>query len=126
MQDCSDGNDPFLINALQSTYKLLLTCSLFSGGRLIRNGRLRETEGIMSILFVLLTFLVVVSVNYLWFRPAQALPVAAYPSLPLPAPVMKQQAGFSIPQHAFTLAIPGCFGKDMTTRASESTLSLLN
>jgi len=53
----------------------------------------------MSILFVLLTFLVVISVNYLWFRPAQALPVTAHPSLKPPAPLMTKQAGFAIPQH---------------------------
>jgi glycine cleavage system H protein len=53
----------------------------------------------MSILFVLLTFLVVISVNYLWFRPAQAVPLTAYPSISPPAPVMTHQAGFSIPQH---------------------------
>lgn len=53
----------------------------------------------MSILFVLLTFLVVISVNYLWFRPAPGLPVTAHRSLKAPAPVMTQQAGFSIPQH---------------------------
>src|ERR1700758_2387151 len=79
--------------------ELLLTCSLFSGRRLIRNGRRQKTEGIMSLLFVLLTFLVIVSVNYLWFRPAPALPVSAHPSVQPPAPVMTQQAGFSIPQH---------------------------
>ena len=53
----------------------------------------------MSILFVLLTFLVVISVNYLWFRPAQAVPATAHPSLKPPAPMMTQQAGFAIPQH---------------------------
>lgn len=53
----------------------------------------------MSILFVLLTFLVVISVNYLWFRPTTALPVTAHPTLNPPAPVMTRQAGFSIPQH---------------------------
>ena len=53
----------------------------------------------MSILFVLLTFLVVISVNYLWFPPAPTLPVTAHPSLKSPAPVMTKQAGFSIPQH---------------------------
>jgi glycine cleavage system H lipoate-binding protein len=58
-----------------------------------------ETEGIMSILFVLLTFLLIISVNYLWFRPPQALPVTARPSLNPPAPVMTKQAGFSIPQN---------------------------
>lgn len=53
----------------------------------------------MSILFVLLTFLVVISVNYLWFRPATALPVTVHPVLNPSAPVMTKQAGFSIPQH---------------------------
>lgn len=53
----------------------------------------------MSILFVLLTFLVIISVNYLWFRPPQALPATAHPSLQPPTPVMTKQAGFSIPQH---------------------------
>ena len=52
----------------------------------------------MSILFVLLTFLVVISVNYLWFRPAQVLPVTAHPSLKPPVPLMTRQAGFAIPQ----------------------------
>ena len=53
----------------------------------------------MSILFVLLTFLVVISVNYLWFRPAPALPERARPADKPPAPAMTRQAGFSIPQH---------------------------
>jgi glycine cleavage system H protein len=53
----------------------------------------------MSILFVLLTFLVVISVNYLWFRPAPALPVPARPALNPAVPVMTHRAGFSIPQH---------------------------
>lgn len=53
----------------------------------------------MSILFVLLTFLVIISVNYLWFRPPQGLPIMAQPSLNPPTPVMTQQAGFSIPKH---------------------------
>jgi len=53
----------------------------------------------MSILFVLLTFLVIISVNYLWFRPHQVLPATAQPSLQPPAPTMTRQAGFSIPQH---------------------------
>jgi glycine cleavage system H protein len=66
---------------------------------LIRNGRHPKSEGIMSILFVLLTFLVIISVNYLWFRPAQALPVTAQTSLKAPSPVMTQQAGFAIPKH---------------------------
>ena len=53
----------------------------------------------MSILFVLLTFLAVISVNYLWFRPATKLPVTAHAVLNPSAPAMTQQAGFSIPQH---------------------------
>jgi glycine cleavage system H protein len=53
----------------------------------------------MSILFVLLTFLVVISVNYLWFRPAPALAETEHPSIKPPAPLMTQQAGFSIPEH---------------------------
>ena len=53
----------------------------------------------MSILFVLLTFLVVISLNYLWFLPATALAVTAHPVLNPPAPVMTRQVGFSIPQH---------------------------
>ena len=53
----------------------------------------------MSILFVLLTFLVVISVNYLWFRPATALPATADPALNPSAPIMMRQAGFTIPQH---------------------------
>lgn len=62
-------------------------------------GDTAQIEGIMSILFVLLTFLVVISVNYLWFRPATALPVTVHPVLNPSAPVMTKQAGFSIPQH---------------------------
>jgi len=65
----------------------------------------------MSILFVLLTFLVIISVNYLWFRPAQALPVTAHPSLKPPAPLMTKQAGFAIPQHyCFHPGHTGCCG----------------
>lgn len=52
----------------------------------------------MSILFVLLTFLVVVSVNYLMFRPAQALPATPERFISPPAPVMTKELGFSIPQ----------------------------
>lgn len=78
----------------------------------------------MSILFVLLTFLVVISVNYLWFRPAQTLPVTTHPSLKRPVPLMTKQAGFAIPQdYCFILATPGCCAKDRKTRASDSTLS---
>jgi glycine cleavage system H protein len=51
----------------------------------------------MSILFVLLTFLIVIAVNYVYFNPQEALPetkVAVRPK----APVMAKEAGFSIPQ----------------------------
>ena len=51
----------------------------------------------MSILFVLLTFLVIISVNYLWFRPPQSLPATKRPIHP-PAPLMTRQAGFNIPK----------------------------
>lgn len=51
----------------------------------------------MSILFVLLTFLVIISVNYLWFRPPQSLPATQRPVHP-PAPLMTKQAGFNIPK----------------------------
>jgi glycine cleavage system H protein len=57
----------------------------------------RKTEGIMSILFVLLTFLVIISVNYVWFRAPQSLPATQHGLRP-PAPLMTRQAGFSIPK----------------------------
>lgn len=51
----------------------------------------------MSILFVLLTFIVVISVNY-WFRGLRTEPrVADAPIRPL-VPVMRTEHGFSIPQ----------------------------
>lgn len=53
----------------------------------------------MSILFVLLTFLLIISVNYLWFRPQSQLPAETHLPTHLPAPVMTKQAGFSIPQN---------------------------
>jgi glycine cleavage system H lipoate-binding protein len=53
----------------------------------------------MSILFVLLTFLLIISVNYLWFRPQPTLPAVTHPPIHMPAPVMTRQAGFSIPQN---------------------------
>lgn len=53
----------------------------------------------MSILFVLLTFLLIISVNYLWFRPQSQLAATAHPPIHLPGPVMTEQAGFSIPQN---------------------------
>jgi len=52
----------------------------------------------VSILFVLLTYLVVISVNYLWFRPPQALPATPERSISPPAPVMTKEYGFAIPQ----------------------------
>ena len=52
----------------------------------------------MSILFVLLTFLVIISVNYVWFRPPQSLTAAQQPAVHPPAPLMTRQAGFSIPK----------------------------
>jgi glycine cleavage system H protein len=52
----------------------------------------------MSILFVLLTFLVIISVNYLWFRPPQALPATQQRPVHPPAPLMTRQAGFNIPK----------------------------
>jgi len=94
-----ERNKSLLINMQQpgkSCHPLALSIIAVA---LVRTGRLRTTEGIMSILFVLLTFLVVISVNYLWFRPAPALPVTTHPSLKPPAPLMTQQAGFSIPQN---------------------------
>jgi len=53
----------------------------------------------MSILFVLLTYLVIISINYLWFRPQPAIAVTEHPTIQPPAPVMTKQAGFSIPQN---------------------------
>ena len=52
----------------------------------------------MSILFVLLTFLVVISVNYFMFRPGPALPATPERNISPPAPVMTKEYGFSIPQ----------------------------
>lgn len=52
----------------------------------------------MSILFVLLTFLVVISINYLMFRPGQALPATPERTISPPSPVMAKEYGFSIPQ----------------------------
>ncbi|HVN21196.1 MAG TPA: glycine cleavage system protein H [Dongiaceae bacterium] len=52
----------------------------------------------MSILFVLLTFLLIISVNYLWFRPQPSVAATTHPPIKLPAPVMSKQAGFSIPK----------------------------
>jgi len=52
----------------------------------------------MSILFVLLTFLVIISVNYVWFRPTQSLPATQHHTIQPPAPLMTRQAGFDIPK----------------------------
>lgn len=52
----------------------------------------------MSILFVLLTFIVIISVNYMWFRNPQALSVGPERSLRVPAPTITKEKGFSIPQ----------------------------
>jgi glycine cleavage system H lipoate-binding protein len=93
------GNKSFLINIQGRKYKLLPPCSINLCGRLFEPGDTAAIEGIMSILFVLLNVLVVISVNYLWFRRATALAVTAHPVLNPPAPVMTRQAGFSIPQH---------------------------
>lgn len=52
----------------------------------------------MSILFVLLTYIVIITVNYFFFRaPHLELPAPA-PSLHPPVPVMKKEHGFAIPQ----------------------------
>ena len=53
----------------------------------------------MSILFVLLTFLLIISVNYLWFRPQPAVPANTHPAIRPPMPVMTRRAGFTIPQN---------------------------
>ncbi len=52
----------------------------------------------MSILFVLLTYIVIMSVNYLWFRAPKAKPLgAAHTTRPL-APHISKEYGFSIPK----------------------------
>src|SRR5271169_7131702 len=52
----------------------------------------------MSILFVLLTFLLILTVMY-FRRPQQASDaLAVVPSKRLPAPIMMQQTGFEVPQ----------------------------
>jgi len=51
----------------------------------------------MSILFVLLTFIVIVTANYLWFRP-QTIPLAPQPSARMPVPIIAKDQGFNIPQ----------------------------
>jgi glycine cleavage system H lipoate-binding protein len=56
--------------------------------------------GNMSILFVLLTFIIVITANYIWFRTprAELAAPAPQPSLRPLTPVMTRQYGFSIPQ----------------------------
>jgi glycine cleavage system H lipoate-binding protein len=51
----------------------------------------------MSILFVLLTFIVIVTANYLWFRP-QTVPLAPQPAVRPPAPILTKEQGFNIPK----------------------------
>jgi glycine cleavage system H lipoate-binding protein len=52
----------------------------------------------MSILFVLLTYIVIISINYMWFRPPAAIPTSpAIVVRPL-NPIMTKQFGFSIPE----------------------------
>lgn len=51
----------------------------------------------MSILFVLLTFIVIVTANYLWFRP-QTITLAPQPSVRMPAPIIATEQGFNVPQ----------------------------
>ena len=52
----------------------------------------------MSILFVLLTFLIVISINYFHFRLPQAAGAKAQVVVRPRVPVMAKEAGFSIPQ----------------------------
>jgi len=52
----------------------------------------------MSILFVLLTFIVIITVNYFRVRESGALPISPVVPVRAPAPVMTKEHGFSIPQ----------------------------
>jgi glycine cleavage system H lipoate-binding protein len=55
--------------------------------------------GVMSILFALLMFLLIVTISY--FREGEGYPVTAHPSKPLRkplAPVMAKESGFAVPQ----------------------------
>jgi len=52
----------------------------------------------MSILFVLLTFLIIIGVNYFYFNVPQQVPAGAKVSVRPKAPVMAKEAGFAIPQ----------------------------
>ena len=52
----------------------------------------------MSILFVLLTYIIVITVNYMVFRAPRALPISPAMSVRPPAPAMTKEHGFSIPK----------------------------
>lgn len=52
----------------------------------------------MSILFVLLTYIIVITVNYMVFRTPRAVPIAPAVSVRPPVPAMTKEYGFSIPQ----------------------------
>jgi hypothetical protein len=60
----------FLINMQRSKYKLLLTGTL--AGRLYRKWRSAQPRASCPHSSVALTFLIVISVNYFWFRPEVA------------------------------------------------------
>lgn len=51
----------------------------------------------MSILFVLLTYIIIITVNYFWFRQPQ-MRAEAEAQVRAPNPVMKKEHGFQIPQ----------------------------
>jgi glycine cleavage system H lipoate-binding protein len=55
-------------------------------------------ENAMSILFVLLTFIVVIAVNYFYFRVPEEAPLQTKVIDRLKAPVMTKETGFSVPQ----------------------------
>jgi len=52
----------------------------------------------MSILFVLLTFIVIITVNYFRVREPRGVPISPAVPVRAPAPVMTREHGFSIPQ----------------------------
>lgn len=52
----------------------------------------------MSILFVLLTFIIVMTINYFYFRPPAALPAEAEVLARPKVPVMTKEHGFTIPK----------------------------
>jgi glycine cleavage system H protein len=57
-----------------------------------------QLENAMSILFVLLTFIVVIAVNYFYFRVPEEVPLQTRVMDRPKAPVMTKDAGFTIPQ----------------------------